>query len=197
MFHQIPKKMLDRLKYLEQLDNQYRTDGPYSKILWQIPEAAGKFISLMATTVPKGNYIEIGTGGGYSALWIALACRKFKGRKLITYEIDDFKINLAKETFNVTEMTDIIELVEGDALDSIDNVKNISFCFLDIEDKSIYEECFEIVFRNMIKGGLFIADNAISHKFALKSMLDNIFNDKRVASTIIPVGKGELVCRKL
>jgi len=40
----------------------------------------------MAASTPEGDILEIGTGAGYSTLWLAMAC-ELSGRKLTTYEI--------------------------------------------------------------------------------------------------------------
>jgi predicted O-methyltransferase YrrM len=184
------------MRYLEKSESERKEKGLYSEILWQIPKETGEFIAFMAMGVPNGQYIEIGTAGGYSALWIALACRE-SGRKLTTFEIDESKAKISKETFDKTDNNKIIDLVIGDALDFLHDYKNISFCFLDTDNKGIYEECYNTVIENMVKGGIFIGDNAISHKFELESMLKMVFDDKRTDAIIIPVGKGQLVCRKL
>ena len=86
----------------------------------------GKFISLLAASAPRGEFLEIGTSAGYSALWIALAC-KLNGNKLNTFEIRKDKAEFARETFQLTGLNDIIELIEGDARDYIQNYKN--WCF--------------------------------------------------------------------
>ena len=44
-------------------------------------------------------------------------------------------------------------------------------------------------------GGL-VADNAINHEATLRPMLDRAKRDERVDCLIVPIGKGELVCRK-
>ena len=49
----------------------------------------------------------------------------------------------------------------------------------------------------MIKGGILVADNAINHYETLKPMLDKALADERVDGMIVPIGKGELVCRKI
>jgi hypothetical protein len=41
-----------------------------------------------------------------------------------------------------------------------------------------------------------VADNAISHADDLKPMLDRALGDDRIDAMIVPVGKGELLCRK-
>ncbi len=196
MFHKIPDSIKKRMEYLEDLDTKDRINGtPRMKRLRQIPPETGKFISLLAASAPKGEFLEIGTSAGYSALWIALACKR-NGNKLVTFEILKDKIKLARETFELTDLHDIVELIEGDARDYIPNYKRISFCFLDAE-KEVYDDCYDLVIPNMVKGGILVADNAINHYETLKPMLDKAFADERVDALIVPIGKGELVCKKI
>ncbi|MFX1568636.1 MAG: O-methyltransferase [Promethearchaeota archaeon] len=196
MFHRIPDSIKKRMKYLEDLDTKDRIDGtPRMERLRQIPPETGKFVSLLAASAPNGEFLEIGTSAGYSALWIALAC-KLNGNKLVTFEIRKDKAEFARESFQLTDLNDVIELIEGDARDYIQNYKKISFCFLDAE-KEVYEDCYDLVIPNMVKGGILVADNAINHYETLKPMLDKALADERVDGMIIPIGKGELVCRKI
>jgi len=66
MFHHIPQRMTDRMRYLEGVDAQDRTDGtPHKKRLRQIPEETGRFIALLAACVPQGLHVEIGASAGY------------------------------------------------------------------------------------------------------------------------------------
>ena len=196
MFNSIPNEILDRMHYLESIDARDRTDGtPRMQRLRQIPPETGKFLALTAATAPEGQYIEIGTSAGYSTLWIALACRARK-RKLTTFESMKEKIEPARETIKLAQVEDIVELVTDNAVDSLDKLKNISFCFLDAE-KEDYQLLYEKVIPNMVSGGLLVADNVISHGEALKPFLEIVSSDRRVDSIIIPIGKGELVCRRI
>ena len=196
MFHNLPENVRKRVKYLEEIDSKDRNDGtPRLKRLRQIPPETGKFLSLLAASVPKGKFIEIGTSAGYSTLWIALAC-KLLGTKITTFEILKEKINLAKETFRETDMENYIELIEDDARNYLKDLKSIAFCFLDAE-KEVYEECYDLVIPNMVKGGILIANNAINHYETLKPMLDKALTDQRVDALIVPIGKGELLVKKL
>jgi caffeoyl-CoA O-methyltransferase len=196
MFHEIPEVVKNRMLFLENIDSRDRADGtPRMQRLRQIPPETGKFLAILAASAPKGEFIEIGTSAGYSSLWIALACQ-VHGVKLKTHEILQSKIRLAKETIKVTEMGEFIELIEGDVRKFLKNYKNIAFCFLDAE-KEIYEECYDLVVPKMISGGLFIADNAINHYETLKTMINKARKDPRVDVIIVPIGKGELLCRKI
>src|SRR5690606_19380926 len=87
MFHSIRKCILDRMKYLEQIDIKDREDGtPRLQRLRQVPPETGKFLALLAANSPEGMYLEIGTSAGYSALWISIACEML-GRTLHTFEV--------------------------------------------------------------------------------------------------------------
>lgn len=195
MFNDIPEPVLDRLKYLEQVDAQDRADGtPRPERLRQIPPETGKFIALLAASAPPGRYLEIGTSAGYSTLWLSLACR-LVGRKVTTFEILDAKVELARETVEMTGVGDVVDLVHGDALDHLPDCQNVSFCFLDAE-KEVYAECYEAVVPNLVSGGIFVADNAINHRETLQPMLDRALADERVDALIVPIGKGVLLCRR-
>ena len=196
MFHDIPKSILDRMQHLERMDALDRKDGtPRLARLRQIPPDTGRFIAMLAASAPEGAYVEIGTSAGYSTLWISIACRAL-GRSVTTYEVLPEKVKLAKETFRVAEVGDCVHLVHGDAKQYLDTMDGISFCFLDAE-KEIYADCYEIVIPRLKKGGLLVADNAINHQQALAPMLARALNDERVDALIVPIAKGELVCRKL
>ena len=195
MFHNLPDDVTRRMKFLEDIDSRDRSDGTARlERLRQIPRETGKFLSILAASAPKGEFIEIGTSAGYSTLWIALACKSL-GNKITTFEILREKAKLAEETFKETNMEDYIELILGDARKYINNYKNIAFCFLDAE-KEVYSDCYDLVIPNMVKGGILVADNAINHYETLKSVLDRALADDRVDAIIVPIGKGELLCRK-
>jgi len=196
VFHNIPQAIAERMHYLERLDAKDREDGtPRYQRLRQIPPETGKFLALLAADAPEGTWIEIGTSAGYSTLWLTLGCRK-AGAKIITFEWQAEKAKLAEVTFKSAGVETMVELIIGDAREYLENYKNVSFCFLDAE-KEVYQDCYEAVIPNMVSGGLLVADNAISHRDELQAMLDRALNDNRVDALIVPIGKGELVCRKI
>ncbi len=106
------------------------------------------------------------------------------------------KIALAKETFKSAGIEQYIELIEGDAVKNLQNINNIAFCFLDIE-KELYQKCWEIISTKIVPGGILVADNLLSNPVALKPFAEKVQNDSSFDSIIIPIGKGELVCRKI
>ena len=196
MFHDIPKTILDRMRHLEELDALDRTDGtPRLERLRQIPAETGRFLALLAASAPQGRILEVGTSAGYSTLWLALAARA-TGRKVLTYEVLDEKAQLAAETFRLTGVEDVVELVHGDARDGLSELGDIALCFVDAE-KEDYPAYYDLLVPQLAPGGLFVADNLLSHKDALSEFEEMALNDPRVDALVVPVGKGELVCRRI
>jgi caffeoyl-CoA O-methyltransferase len=195
MFTDLPKVVRRRMEHLEALDAADRAaGGSRMQRLRQVPPETGRFLALMAASAPRGNYLEIGTSGGYSTLWISLACRELD-RTLTTIELDPTKVAIARATFHEAGVDDIVTLLEGDARDRIADHADISFCFLDAE-KEVYADCYELIVPRMVRGGLLLADNAISHRDELEPMIERALRDDRVDALVVPIGKGELLCRK-
>ncbi|HUI65566.1 MAG TPA: class I SAM-dependent methyltransferase [Bacteroidota bacterium] len=196
MFHTIRPSMKARMEYLEAIDRRDRTDGtPRMRRLRQITPETGQFLAILAAGAPEGAYLEIGTSAGYSALWISLACETL-GRTVTTFEILQEKAELARETFRLAEVGKTVALVEGDALKHISRYRGVSFCFLDTE-KELYTPLYEEIVSKLVSGGLLVADNAIDHREELAPFLERALADERLDSLIVPIGKGELLCRKI
>jgi caffeoyl-CoA O-methyltransferase len=196
MFHRISPDMRARMATLEAVDARDRVDStPKEKRLRQIPPETGRFLALLAAGAPPGGCLEVGTSGGYSGLWLALACRERQSR-LVTFELDPRKVHLAHETFSAAGVEPWVEVVEGDALALLPAYSQVSFCFLDTE-KELYMPCYELVIPRLVAGGWLAADNVISHAANLNDFLTRAMTDQRVDATVVPVGKGVLLCRKV
>ncbi len=196
MFHGIPEQVLRWMRELEAIDARDREDGtPRLRRLRQIPPETGQFIALLAATSPQGRWIEVGTSAGYSTLWLALTCRA-RHQRITTFELLDGKAALARNTFAAAvAVPDVVDLVHGDALDHLRGCADVAFCFLDAE-KELYGRCYEEIVPAMVPGGLLVADNAINHEATPRPMLDRALADERVDALVVPIGRGELVCRK-
>lgn len=196
MFHDIPRSVLERMKYLEKLNVRQREEGVEGfERLRQVPPETGRFLALLCASAPAGACLEIGTSGGYSGMWLSLACRA-AGKTLITHEFADAKVEIAAETFEAAGIDDIVKIVQGDAREHLGKYENVGFCFLDAE-KDAYDECYELVVPNLVRGGILVADNVISHEEILKPWVEKILGDNRVDALVVPIGSGELVVRKI
>lgn len=196
MFHDIPDAIRARMHALELMDTSNRANEmSHFERLRQVPPVTGRFLALAAAAAPAGGFIEIGTSGGYSALWISLACRA-RNRTLRTFELARPKIELAEETFRVAGVDDIVEIVPGDAVENLNSERDIAFCFLDTE-KELYERCYGLVVPNMVSGALLVADNVVSHEDVLKPFIEMVQADGRVDALTLSVGSGVLLARRI
>lgn len=195
LFTDLPKPMLDRMNYLEERDTRDRKDGtPHLKRLRQIQAETGMLLAILAGSAPRGAVLEIGTSGGYSALWLSLACKQ-RGDRLVTFELLPDKADLARETFAKAQVEDRVELVNGDARSHLKDWEEVAFCFLDAE-KEMYIEVYKEIVPRLLPNGILVADNVISHKEELGTFVGHARNDPSVDAVILPVGKGLLVCTK-
>jgi predicted O-methyltransferase YrrM len=196
MFHNIPKPILNRMNELEAQDSLDREDGtPRLRRLRQIPPVTGKFLALLCASAPSGGVLEVGTSGGYSSLWLSLACHA-RGDHLTTFEILEEKVVRANETFEAAGVSRQIQLIHGDARQVISGYADVAFCFLDAE-KDVYQDVYEKVLPNLVPGGILAADNIISHANELAGFAAHAESDTRVDALVVPIGKGILICRKL
>ena len=180
---------------LEARDAADRLDGTArSARLRQVPRETGKFLALLCAGAPPGQAIEIGASAGYSAMWLALACREV-GRQLVTYEVLSAKAELARETVARAGVSDVVRVIEGDFREATSRERDVAFCFLDAE-KDVYEDCYRLIVDRLVPGGIVVADNVISHADELGGFVDLVLADARVDAVVVPIGKGELVARR-
>lgn len=133
MFHDIPSLILARMRDLEDIDaRDRRDDTPQAQRLRQIPPETGRFLALLLASAPPGMVLEVGTSAGYSSLWLSLACRE-RGDTLTTFEVHPNKIELARQTFHLAGMENLVQLVEGDVRQHLAAYTRTAFCFMDAE----------------------------------------------------------------
>ena len=181
---------------LEEIDARDRRDGTARlERLRQVPREVGRFVAILAAGTPPGRWVEIGTSAGYSTLWLALACRE-TGRRVTTFEVLAAKAALARETFALAGVEDVVEFVHGDARDHLAGMDDdVAFCFLDSE-KPDYGELYEAVVPRLVPGGLLVADNAVGFEDVMQPMLDRALTDERVDGVIVRFLTGQLICRR-
>jgi caffeoyl-CoA O-methyltransferase len=195
MLRNIPAKILERMTHLERLDAEHRRQKVrHFDRLRQVPPATGRFLAILAASAPDGKCLEVGTSGGYSTLWLCLASMETK-RRITTFEVSEDKIRLARETFRSAGVEHLVDLVEGDARKHLPAYKDVSFCFLDAEKRQ-YIDCYNLIIPNMVRGGLLVVDNVISHRVAAGPMVRKALKDGRVDALIVPLGSGLLIARK-
>ncbi len=195
MFYDIPEPIAVRMAELKERGVRDRADGtPRMRRLREVPLEVGRFLAILAASAPPGRWVEIGTSAGYSTLWLALAARE-TGRRVTTFEILEWKVELARETFAVAEVEDVVELVHADVRAGLQDVEGVSFAFLDSE-KEDYLELYELVVPKLVPGGLLVADNVADFHDEVQPMLDRALEDERVDAVVVPFLTGQLLARR-
>jgi predicted O-methyltransferase YrrM len=196
MFHDISQPMLERMQFLEAVDARDRQDGtPHLSRMRQIPPVTGRFLAVLAAGAPDGRILEVGTSAGYSTMWLSLGC-KVGRRPLTTFELLPEKVALARETFALAGIDDVVTLVPGDAREHLAAYEEVAFCFLD-SAKDVYEDCYDLLVPRLVSGGILVADNVVSHQDVLRPFVERVLADERVDALVVPIGKGELFVRKI
>ncbi len=157
------------------------------KKYWIIPRETGSFINKLIRTHGCKTVLEVGTSIGYSGIWIAEAL-SHTGGKLYTIESHDERFKKAKEHFNRAGVSKYIKQLKGHAPD-VEIPDMFDLLFLDAT-KAEYVSYIKTFLFHMKKGGIIIADNALSHHEELKAYEEYIFNAKHLKSECINLGTG-------
>ena len=188
MFHDISPNMQQVMRALEE---QVARDQPS---LRSVSEEVGRCLALLAISAPQGAFLELGSSGGYSSLWLSLAARA-RGVTLTTVDLNEKKVALARENIARAGATDSVEVSHGDALDYATRFENVAFCFSDIEPPELNAKVYEKVVPRLVPGGWLVIDNVTSPRFQTE-LLNRAEKDPRVDSVLLPFPKGDLICRK-
>ena len=142
-------------KILSVLDDM---DKNQSRGRMNVPEEDGRMLRLLAEATCAKHVVEIGTGNGYSGIWLCLALWN-TGGKLITYEIDAHRASLARENFERASVDRLVTLVEGDAHEEVTKLKEqFDIVFIDA-DKEGYIDYLNKLLPLVRPGGLILAHN--------------------------------------
>jgi len=129
----------------------------------QVSPSQGKLLHLLVRSIAARNVLEIGTLGGYSAIWMARALPP--GGRLITLEADLKHAEVSRSNFDHAGLADRIELRLGPALDTLPKLQAegcapFDFIFIDA-NKSTMAEYFDWALKLSRPGTLILADNVI------------------------------------
>ena len=176
----------------------------------QISEPQALFLQFIIKFNNITSCLEIGTFTGFSALSMALVL-PIDG-KLVALDKDKEIIKVAQSFFKKAKMNNKISTIIENAektLKSLIEVNSIfDLVFIDA-DKANYITYFDFAINLVKRNGLIIFDNVLWHgDVAKKNVTDNqtelirkfnmyIKNDKKTEKTILPIGDGLTICRKL
>ena len=118
----------------------------------------GELLYILTVSTGAQRILELGTATGYSAIYLAEACRQSNG-KVVTWEIDPGMAARARKNAEKAGVGKLVDVRVGDALSAIKaSVGTFDLIFIDIE-KSDYARALPDLSRIIAKGGLLLADN--------------------------------------
>jgi predicted O-methyltransferase YrrM len=128
-----------------------------------VSPAQGKLLYLLAKMRGASRILEIGTLGGYSAIWLARALPP--GGRLITLESDSKHAEVAKQNLGLASLADKLEVRLGPALETLPQIEAeglgpFDFVFIDA-DKPSYPEYFKWALKLTRAGSVIIVDNVV------------------------------------
>lgn len=123
----------------------------------------GKFLHLLARLAGARRILEIGTLGGYSAIWLARALPP--GGRLITLELEPKHAEVAKANLDRAGVAHLVEIRVGRALDLLDELDRedaapFDFFFIDA-DKSNGPRYLSWAVRHARPGSVIVVDNVV------------------------------------
>ena len=176
----------------------------------QISVSQAYFLQLFIKSNGIKNILEIGTFTGYSALSMALA---ITSDGIVTcLDINKETSEKAKSFFKKANLENKIKVILGPALDTLKRLKKekkiFDLVFIDA-DKENYKEYYDLSMNLIKKKGFILVDNVLWHGDVADPVKNDRFtniirefnslikNDNRVEKTILPLGDGVTVCRKI
>lgn len=95
----------------------------------------GKLLYLMARMIGAKRILEVGTLGGYSAIWLARALPA--DGELITLEYDPKHADVARSNIKNAGFADRVDVITGAAIDTLPTLGGMfDFSFIDADKKS-------------------------------------------------------------
>ena len=191
----------DIIEYNNSLGNQKKM---------QISVTQSYFFQFLIKTNNIKNILEIGTFTGYSALTMALSLTK--NGKITCLDINEKTYKKAISFFKKAKVDNLIEFKIGPALKSLNEIKkqNLFFDMIFIDaDKENYKNYFNACFSLIKNAGFIIIDNVLWHgdvadpnkndklTSILREFNSFLKKDDRIEKTILPLGDGITICRKI
>ena len=210
-------KVLTMLEKQSALERSGITKISHEDSMLAITSDTGKFFSILLSSMNAKKILEVGTSVGYSTLWIAYSLYQNKVNSLlsktniITIDNNPLKIMKAATNFKDAGVSEIIEIIEGNAIEVLKQLSNninensddqsqyFDFIFLDA-DKENLPEYFDLAISIVKKGGIIVTDNVLypeEYRAIMFKYIEHIRKKDFVQSVTVPIGHGEEVSLKI
>ena len=141
----------------------------------QVSAAQGKFLEILVRMTGARRVLELGTLGGYSAIWMARALPA-EG-KIVTVELDPKHAAVASSNFERAGVSDKVELRVGSALETLPLIAEsregpFDLFFIDA-DKANIPAYFEWALRMSRAGSVIVVDNVVREGAVIDAASDD------------------------
>jgi predicted O-methyltransferase YrrM len=178
------------LERLEREDADERERGVARELrARQVAPTTGRFLFSLVAPQTGCEVLELGGSRGYSTIWLAAGVRQLGGR-VLSVEHDPRKAEAWRQNVEEAGLAEWAELLEGDAFELLPAVEDVfDIVFIDAE-KDDYEELFRLAREKVEPGGLFVADNVLSHADPLAAYSVARQADPALVSVTVPLDRG-------
>ena len=178
------------LARLEAEDAREREEGvPREQRARQVARSTGQFLFALVAPQVDCEVLEIGGSRGYSSIWLGAGVRHFGGR-VLSLEADPAKVEAWQANIAEAGLDETVELLPGDAFANLPQIQDVfDIVFIDAE-KDDYEQLFELSRDKVEPGGLFVADNVLSHQETLGAYSEARQADPTLESVTVPLDRG-------
>ena len=180
---------------LEAEDAEEREQGVSRELRGrQVARSTGQFLFALVAPQVDCEVLELGGSRGYSSIWFAAGVRHLGGR-VLSLEADPAKVQAWRRNVAEAGLEETAELIEGDAFETLPQIEDVfDIVFIDAE-KEDYERLFQLARDKVEPGGLFVADNVLSHADPLAEYSKARQADPTLESVTVPLDRGlELKC---
>jgi predicted O-methyltransferase YrrM len=164
-----------------------------------VSPAQGQFLHLLARAIHARRILEIGTLGGYSAIWMGRALPD--GGRLISLELDERHAEVARRNIARAGLDGKVEVRIGPALDSLakltaEHAEAFDLVFIDA-DKRNTPEYFATAVDLSHPGSLIVVDNLVRQgklidtessdpdTAGMRRLIEQMGADRRLAPAVI------------
>jgi predicted O-methyltransferase YrrM len=186
----LDEKVRAVLARLEDEDAQEREEGVARELrARQVARTTGQFLFSLVAPQVDCEVLEIGGSRGYSSIWLGAGVRHFGGR-VLSLEADPAKVQAWRANVAEAGLEETAELIDGDAFETLPQIQDVfDLVFIDAE-KDDYERLFQLARGKVEPGGLFVADNVLSHADPLAEYSRARQADPTLESVTLPLDRG-------